>query len=195
VGDSFSVQEAGCRSLCSEHAILVIREEQPQPVPERWAVRLTRRMVDAYRAAGAAGGRPYQGAIWSRRETREEAERDAAEVQRELGAGVPPDVICERAHLQHRPRPWLAQLGVGSHVRAVGAFATRAEAVEAGLAAWRSGLEREMAAISKARGGTLEWGMPVEPRAEPIVVEPRPGESAWDAYERQMSNEPARLGL
>jgi hypothetical protein len=59
-------------------------------------------------------------------------------------------------------------------------FDTREAALEHGIAAWRANLARRVAAITRARGGTLDWGVPVEPLAEPIIIEPGRGESAWD---------------
>lgn len=93
---------------------------------------------------------------------------------------------------------WLAFRGIGSHVQPVPAgpprqrgakrkskasytFASRDEAFAAGLAAWRAGIEATVATITAARGGTLAWGAPVEPRSEPIILEPLPGQSAYAA--------------
>jgi hypothetical protein len=108
------------------------------------------------------------------------------------------------------PRPWTAHLGVGSHMvpvrglpwpggsyiyvsagsrtigavrprDAVGSWATRDEALAAGMEAWRLEVDERVREITEARGGTLEWGIPISPRETPIVVEPRPGETSWDA--------------
>jgi len=59
----------------------------------------------------------------------------------------------------------------GSRRRGGGSsWATREEAVAAGVAAWRAAV----AAAVAAEGGC------VEPRAEPIVLFPAHGQSAWD---------------
>lgn len=49
-------------------------------------------------------------------------------------------------------------------------FETAAEAERVARAAWRSGLAERVRAIRRARGGTLAWGMPVEPRGEPVIL-------------------------
>lgn len=100
---------------------------------------------------------------------------------------------------------WLAWLGIGGHmvgVHAPGsrphrkhheakadylrrceaggyAFATRAAAEAEGVRVWSHTIERDVEDITRRRGGTLAWGVPVEPRAEPIVIDAT-GRNAWD---------------
>jgi hypothetical protein len=99
VGGDVEVQQAGCLSLCSEHAVICVRE-----------------------------GMPVQGG------------------------------------------GWVIALGLGSYQRALkGRHASLDEALAAGIVAWLAMLNARIAEITRARGGTLEWGLPVMPRAEPIV--------------------------
>ncbi len=105
---------------------------------------------------------------------------------------------------------WLAALGIGSHTQQVrridadperarkaspehraqhartrrgggNSWATREEAMSAGMVAWRAEVDRDVAEITALRGGTLAWGMPVAPRAEPIVLVAEHGQSAYAA--------------
>ena len=104
---------------------------------------------------------------------------------------------------------WLAWLGLGSHLLAVSnpeggrrdregklatrrgrggarvvkgakSFASRENALSAATAAWGRNLEERIACITRARGGTLAWGRPLAPLAEPIVIELGVHGSAWD---------------
>lgn len=61
-------------------------------------------------------------------------------------------------------------------------FPTRDAALETAVSAWRDRVDAQVSAIRAARGGTLAWGVPVEPLAEPIVIVLEQGErrSAWD---------------
>lgn len=108
---------------------------------------------------------------------------------------------------------WLAYRGIGSHMlqvknprggklnrdgkpdtylcrrtgerkwRGAHSFATEEEAIEAATVAWRAGVAERVEQIRRARGGTLVWGVPVEPRDEPRIVRVEHG-SAWDAIQR-----------
>jgi hypothetical protein len=84
-------------------------------------------------------------------------------------------------------KPWAVSLGIGSHTQNVGQYASEQEAMDAGRTAWSQHLERDLSEIRESRGGTLNWGMPVTPRLEPVILRPQAGESAWDCYERQGS--------
>ncbi len=103
---------------------------------------------------------------------------------------------------------WLVWLGLGSHMlpvtnagakpnrrggarhrRAVEhgtsgtySFPSREHAIEAGRLAWTAWLAARVHEIRQARGGTLDWGVPVEPAAEPIVIvlEQHDTRTAWD---------------
>lgn len=72
------------------------------------------------------------------------------------------------------------------------AFRSREEALAEGARVWRESLTAHVAEIRRARGGTLSWGIPVEPLAEPIVVEAT-GRNAWDVARSQPRK--ARIGL
>jgi hypothetical protein len=100
---------------------------------------------------------------------------------------------------------WLAWLGIGSLLQGVPnplasvrhrggqgrarqrrssgryAFPSQAAALESAVAVWRETLDARVAEIRRARGGTLEWGMPIAPRSEPLVYLLGEHGSAWDA--------------
>lgn len=77
---------------------------------------------------------------------------------------------------------WVASLGIGSHTRSLrGSWASQSGAIEAGVAAWRAQVDADVAEITRLRGGTLAWGMPVQPRDEPVVIAARQGQSAYAA--------------
>ena len=100
---------------------------------------------------------------------------------------------------------WLAWLGIGSHMMPVRhggmtardrrrvergyspsgkpscSYASQVAATAAALVAWRARVAEDVAEITAARGGTLTWGVPVEPRAEPRVIVLGEHGSAWDA--------------
>jgi len=64
------------------------------------------------------------------------------------------------------------------------AFAARELALAAATAAWAERVRERVEEIRRARGGTLDWGTPVEPLAEPIVIDLEPGSDeagAWEA--------------
>jgi hypothetical protein len=104
---------------------------------------------------------------------------------------------------------WLAWLGLGSllepvenplsaphrrggrkHLRAgqvrattgTRSFPTREAALARATDVWRRRLAETVALITRERGGTLEWGVPVAPLAEPVVIVLEQGDSrsAWD---------------
>ena len=108
---------------------------------------------------------------------------------------------------------WLAWIGIGGYLHAVPnpdggrrdkegkiatrrgrngervprgskSFALRDDALTEALRAWRANLDATIERISAARGGTLAWGLAVEPRADPIVLVLGEHGSAWDAIAR-----------
>lgn len=107
--------------------------------------------------------------------------------------------------LRHEGSRWLAWLGVGGHMvgvhapgtrphrkhheskaayeercRAGGyAFASREAAEAEGVRVWRETVDRDVADITRQRGGTLSWGMPIAPLADPVVIDAT-GRNAWD---------------
>lgn len=75
------------------------------------------------------------------------------------------------------------------------AFPSRQAALERAMTAWRSEVEARVAQIRTARGGTLEWGAPVAPLADPIVVEIGEHGSAWDVAVQIERRAPEGLAL
>lgn len=101
---------------------------------------------------------------------------------------------------------WLAFLGLGSFTEPISnprrrpnnnggkhrrgsrcsdgthSFSTREAAEAQAREAWRERLDHDVSAIRSARGGTLAWGIPVEPASEPIVIVLEQGDSrsGWD---------------
>lgn len=59
-------------------------------------------------------------------------------------------------------------------------FAARDVAEDRARVEWAAGVAARVEQITAARGGTLTWGIPVEPMPEPIVIDLAPGENAWD---------------
>lgn len=186
------VIEAGTMSLSSPEAIVVLRREQPERLPERWDLHVSAGQVDricsqpGYEATLSL----YFGCERSFRAAAD-AERRAARLAELDPKHETPRITHHTASVRERRRPWLAQIGIGGMIEHVGAFASREEALAAALVAWRQRVDATVAAITRARGGTLEWGMAIEPRSAPIVVEPREGEGSWDAYARTIEHDEA----
>jgi hypothetical protein len=191
VGGYSQVLEAGCMSLVSTDAIVVVRYEAP-------STQLARRAVSISTADGVRLPRLPHGADrtlldgcrrpvgWAPARAQWVAPTgvDVGRVVAALtAAGVPHQVTDEPA--VDRAGRWLAYLGVGSMLVAVaGSHATAAVATSAARAAWGRRVSATVEAIRAARGGTLDWGMPVAPRGESIVATARAGECSWDAYAR-----------
>ena len=185
------VTEAGTMSLASPEAIVVLRREQPEQLAERWDVRVSREQADRIcERPGYAAARGICVPSQSFRACAEAQSRASrlAELDPEHET---PRITHHTASVRERRRPWLAQLGIGGMIEQVGAFAARDEALAAALVAWRQRVDATVEAIRRARGGTLEWGLAVEPRSTPIVVEPREGEGSWDAYARTTDHDEA----
>lgn len=70
-------------------------------------------------------------------------------------------------------------------------FPSREAALSRGREAWESGVRDRVEEIRQLRGGTLTWGVPVEPRGEPIIIMLEQGDtrSAWDVV-AGMTGEP-----
>jgi hypothetical protein len=201
------VQDAGCAALCTENVVIVIRELAPEPRPTTYRLRLTpeqfgqlcRTSADARELVrlGLAHCPGYPRTV----PTVEPAQcraaqwegREAVELQRRIEAvrqrwgldldGLIGQVVAGGLHA--RRRPWDVSLGLGSHAVHVGTYTTAAEAEQAGRAAWRARLDHDVQRIRELRGGTLGWGLPVQPATDPMIVRPRPGECGWDAYARE----------
>lgn len=115
---------------------------------------------------------------------------------------------------------WLAWVGIGSMLHAVSnphakpaytkngyvkkrkgrirglyAFESREAALEQGVQSWTALLDAKLRGVQNRRGGTLEWGVPIEPLGEPIVIEPQEGESAWDIVSRRGRESRPGLGI
>ena len=100
---------------------------------------------------------------------------------------------------------WLAWLGIGSHMIVVRhggmtardrrrverghrpsmrpscSYPSQEAATEGALVAWRARVAEDVAEITAARGGTLAWGLPIEPRDQPRIIVLAEHGSAWDA--------------
>lgn len=108
------------------------------------------------------------------------------------------DSTCVYVVLREEHGRWLAWLGLGSHMLPVRspkarpprrkrgerkaayerrsllggcAFDSRDLAESEARAAWQQHVELRVASIRQARGGTLDWGVPVVPAAEPKVLD------------------------
>lgn len=64
-------------------------------------------------------------------------------------------------------------------------WTTREDALRDATAEWRRKLVEDVAEITRIRGGTLSWGMPIAPRDEPIIILPRELQSAYAALHEQ----------
>lgn len=170
-----------------------------------------RRPIEAARCdehGGEAAAREAVRSAWSMRAPASVGDDDAVLDAGCLGLTSEHAIVV----LREEPPHWLAFLGVGSHVRPVVnpngkprrrragttqeerakpscVFLDEASALAAARAAWRVELERRIEEIRVARGGTLDWGARIEPAAEPIVVRPRVGESAYAALERAQTEQ------
>jgi len=77
---------------------------------------------------------------------------------------------------------YVVALGIGGHTVSLrGSHPDREAATLAGVEAWRERVGADLEAIRAARGGTLDWGGPVRPRPEPIVIHAAAGQSAYAA--------------
>lgn len=218
VGHEGKVLETGCLGLTSPNAYLVIRQEMRGMAPERWRIRSTvefRRSIEAANESGPtmqryllgsgsrdcateleAQWRALRAVIWSR--------GGAGDIwclaRYQAGEPLPEEPLPDGITIERLPasagRPvWTAALGIGSLTETLGQFETAEEAERTGRLAWRKRLDRDVAEITAARGGTLDWGVPIEPRTEPIVLRPAVGISAWDEVARSREpRAPADLG-
>lgn len=178
VGDDQDVIEAGMWSLTTTEAVVRIYRERDELIADRWDVAIIPEDLP-HRPGHVPPTRSFGS---------ESIARDWAEAMTAIA--LRSTITNRPAGVRARPRPWIAQLGVGSHIVHVGAFESRDAAIDAGVAAWRANLARVVAQIRDARGGTLDWGMPVQPRSEPVIIESLPGESSWDTYERCTEAQP-----
>lgn len=191
------VTEAGTMALASPESIVVLRHEQPERCPERWIVHVpAAQAARTWTQPGLSAETRYEAAYHlcapsQSFRTAAEADRQAARVAELDPEHETPRITHHTASVRERRRPWLAQIGIGGMIEHVGAFASREEALAAALVAWRQRVDATVAAITRARGGTLEWGLAIEPRSAPIVVEPREGEGSWDAYARTIEHDEA----
>jgi hypothetical protein len=180
VGDDAAVTDAGVAGLGSEHAYVVLRFiGAVNSTPSLWQVAITLTARTSLRATHGSLLRTL--GLWGGVRTC----RDAAHAE-EISSclythtAVRPTATYRAAHDRVR-NPWHVGLGLGSHLRQLGAFATQAAALDAAVPVWLDGVMTRVAEITQQRGGTLAWGYAVVPLSAPILVEPRAGESAWDA--------------
>lgn len=196
VGDHQHVLDAGCLGLTSRDAYVVVRRLPDEVRPDLWRVHMT---WDQRETILAKGGSPNVlraiglgcGTLMTPEERRARRAVDYA-----AGAwGVALDIRLRPGGIRQHARCWLAQLGVGSLLIDVSSHATEEAASDAGHAAWRARIDADVQRIRKARGGTLDWGTPVEPLADPIVLDPAPKESAWSVVGRTPRRAPRGLSL
>ena len=92
--------------------------------------------------------------------------------------GLLQGVANPRARVRHR-----GGKGRDRHRRSSGryAFTTREAALETAVAVWRQTVSTRVDEIRMARGGTLDWGLAVAPRDEPLIYLLAEHGSAWDA--------------
>jgi hypothetical protein len=181
VGGDAAVTAAGVLGLGSEHVYVVVREDRPAPQPSRWTTRIHPDSLARLRAL-RTDRRSLPGSTHTSLDSAQAAQHEL------LALGV--EATVEEQPAVARAPDWLAQLGVGSHVLDVGRFDTEAAAEAAGRSAWREELARRVAEITAARGGTLSWGIPLDPPVAPIVLRPAIGQSAWDALTAARGGEP-----
>lgn len=184
VGDEHAVLNAGALALDSRAAYLVVRREPDEQRPRQWRVRCSAETARAVgRVVGAAVGRALAPQVWHGPEDVAHARADRiAEL-----VGARPSIDVREGAVVARRRPWVAALGLGGYTQHVGAYPTRSEALEHGTEAWRVWVALAVHAIREARGGTLAWGVAIEPLDAPVLVEPACGQSAWDAVAEEAS--------
>lgn len=68
----------------------------------------------------------------------------------------------------------------GAKPRGLMAADTREEAMAKAHARWRHELAHHVQAIVEMRGGSLDWGVPVEPAGEPVVIYAPESTCGWD---------------
>lgn len=183
-GDALAVEHAGSSVLGTEHDVVTLRRvETSRTEAACYAVRLPLPVRGKLRVSHE--GLLRQLGLWGGcRIVREVTLADRLSDLLWQYAQVRPAILAVAARtVAHRP--WVAGIGVGSHHHEIGAYDTEREALDAATAWWRTDLAARVAEITALRGGTLAWGRPVEPRAEPVVLRPAPGESTWDAYGRR----------
>lgn len=172
---------AGSMALSSPERIVRIMREADEVIADRWHVHISEH---SFRSLSSAGYDWPPGPTMTF-PSLEEAEAAARRIKEMHGPSVE-EIRHQPAGVRGRPRPWIVQLGLGSYAIHVAACATREEAIERGVEAWRKNLARRVEEIRTARGGTLEWGIPLDPLKEPVVIESMPGESSWDTYHRYL---------
>jgi hypothetical protein len=174
------VTEAGTMDLDSRAQCVVIRDAGGEDTPQLYRVYATTReqranlpesMVPVLRQHRLQA--PYTTTV------RSQAEAFAERVESILGWVPPIEVIPP----QHRERArWSVALGLGNYTQWVGAYESRELATSFGLSRWREHVRQAVRDIRRARGGTLEWGMPLHVPDMPDFVFPARGQSAWDAW-------------
>lgn len=120
-----------------------------------------------------------------------------------LGLQTPDAYVVVRQTTVGEGGVWLAWLGLGSMLQQVPnpaavprqrggrgrrpsdgtkSFPSRETALSTALEAWRDRVTARVAEIREARGGTLEWGLDVEPLDEPVIIVLEQGDerTAWE---------------
>lgn len=101
-----------------------------------------------------------------------------------LGSYLTPVLNPRGGHLDREGRPATRRGPRGARVaKGSKSFPAKTAALEAARAAWARQVDARVGEIERARGGTLAWGRPVMPLAEPIIIELGEHGSAWDVAE------------
>lgn len=157
VGDEEDVQDAGCMGLTTRHAYLTIQHEPAGAgrAVDRWLASLGigSHMVQVANPATRVSWQPGEHAPKGAPRRKRNAYRAYAETKEEWR------IRCAT---------------VGGY-----AFLTRESAIAEGTRVWRETLATRVEEIRRARGGTFNWGVEIEPLAEPIIVESA-SSSSWD---------------
>jgi hypothetical protein len=200
VGNAAQVMAVGCMGLTTEHSHLVVRKDADEVRPDLYRLSWSPEVRSIFREVCKADPkiRQWTNQTWHRtipdvqgcvnRVRWYMIEADDPRVT-EVIAGATSKLIP--GTILQRKRPWLAYLGLGSYSDPIGAFESREKAIKIGTEIWREKLTARVDLIREKRGGTLDWGIPVEPRSDPILIEPLPGENSWDAAIRLERGEEA----
>lgn len=188
VGDAGAVELAGAAMLTSTARYVVIRHRL---WVRRASVHLTL-TVEAFEAVS----RTMLGRVWRGRSrtVTPKGWREAVQAVRvALGRGMAEwqaeaddeavkalaDVIQVQHAPDHTENTWTVTLGIGGYTRGVGDRPTQEEALALGMAEWQAEVDRQVAAITAARGGDLSWGAAFKVPDAPVVLYPAEGQSAW----------------
>jgi len=172
------VIEAGAMSLGSEHTTVTVAR---RPMVEHAATFVWRAPIqwrDQIRALWA-GKRSRLTAILSAQApdlaSVELGRAYALSLARSLGLD-PPEADFGEVSVQPgatQPGAWMAVVGVGGHARPIGEYPAWAEALGAARDARDAAYHERVERVRAARGGTLDWGVPIPALAVCQSADPR----------------------